>query len=121
MRSKLLLLLLLSIPFNFTSDWLLKVGDIPGASKPSFRDDGWQRVTLPHAFNEDEAFKLEIHDLTDTVMWYRKHFILPKGTKGRKVFIEFEGARQGAEIFVNGKTLGKHENGVMAFGFDLTP
>ena len=106
---------------NFNADWLLKVGDFPAAQKVGFNDKGWQQVTLPHAFNEDEAFKLDIHALTDTVMWYRKHFVLPKDTKGKKVFIEFEGARQGIDVYVNGHTVGYHENGVMAFGFDLTP
>jgi len=107
--------------YNFNADWLLKVGDFPAAQKPGFNDKSWQKVTLPHAFNEDEAFKLDIHALTDTVMWYRKHFVLPKDTKGKKVFIEFEGARQGIDVYVNGQTVGYHENGVMAFGFDLTP
>ena len=107
--------------FNFNPDWLLKVGDIPGAEKTAFKDASWQKVTLPHAFNEDEAFKLDIHNLTDTVMWYRKHFVLPQTAKGKKVFIEFEGARQAIEVWVNGKKVGMHENGVMAFGYDLTP
>ena len=107
--------------YNFNPGWLLKVGDIPGAQKPSFNDKTWQQVTLPHAFNEDEAFKLDIHHLTDTVMWYRKHFDLPQSAKGMKVFIEFEGARQGIDIYVNGRYVGYHQNGVMAFGFDLTP
>ena len=107
--------------YNFNPGWLLKVGDIPGAQKPAFNDRSWQQVTLPHAFNEDEAFRVDIHDLTDTVMWYRKHFDLPKSARGKKVFIEFEGARQGVDVYVNGKMVGQHENGVMAFGFDLTP
>ena len=106
--------------YNFNSDWLLKVGDFSEASKSDFNDKSWSGVTLPHAFNEDEAFKLDIHDLTDTVMWYRKHFVLPRETKGKKVFIEFEGARFGADVFVNGRKVGFHENGVMAFGMDLT-
>lgn len=107
--------------YNFNPGWLLKVGDIPGAEKTAFNDRDWQRITLPHAFNEDEAFRVDIHDLTDTVMWYRKHFDLPRTARGQKVFIEFEGARQGVDLYVNGRLVGQHENGVMAFGFDLTP
>lgn len=107
--------------YNFNSDWLLKVGDIPSAEQVSFKDGGWKKVTLPHAFNEDDAFRVEIRQHTDTVVWYRKHFTLPKSARGQKVFIEFEGARQGAEVYVNGKFVGLHENGVMAFGYDLTP
>lgn len=106
--------------YNFNSDWLLKVGDIPHAEKSNSTDADWKKVTLPHAFNEDEAFKVDIRDLTDTVMWYRKHFVLPQSAKGKKIFIEFEGARQGVDVYVNGKYVGLHENGAMAFGFDLT-
>lgn len=106
--------------YNFNSDWKLKVGDVQ-AESPKFADGDWKQVTLPHAFNEDEAFKVNIKDLTDTIVWYRKHFRLPGDAKGRKVFIEFEGARQGIDLYVNGKLVGQHENGVMAFGFDLTP
>lgn len=106
--------------YNFNSDWKLKVGDIVQAEEMDYSDAEWKSVTLPHAFNEDEAFKLNIKDLTDTIVWYRKHFRLPADAKGRKVFIEFEGARQGVDLYVNGHLVGQHENGVMAFGFDLT-
>lgn len=106
--------------YNFNSDWKLKVGDIVQAEEMDYPDAEWKSVTLPHAFNEDEAFKLNIKDLTDTIVWYRKHFRLPADAKGRKVFIEFEGARQGIDLYVNGHLVGQHENGVMAFGFDLT-
>lgn len=106
--------------YNFNSDWKLKLGDIIQAEEVNYLDAEWKSVTLPHAFNEDEAFKLNIKDLTDTIVWYRKHFRLPADAKGRKVFIEFEGARQGIDLYVNGHLVGQHENGVMAFGFDLT-
>lgn len=105
--------------YNFNSDWLLWVGDIQGAQNPQFKDSDWRRVTLPHAFNEDEAFKVSIEQLSDTVMWYRKHFKVDN-LDYRKVFVEFEGIRQGGDFYLNGQYLGKHENGVMAIGFDLT-
>ena len=38
-----------------------------------------------------------------------------------KVFIEFEGMRQAGQIFLNGKELGRSENGVTAYGVDITP
>ena len=107
--------------YNFNSDWLLYVGDVAEAKEAKYADADWKKVTLPRPFNEDEAFKLEIHHLTDTIMWYRKHFRLPADAKGKKVFVEFEGVRQGADFYINGKYLGLHENGAMAVGFDLTP
>ena len=107
--------------YNFNSDWLLSVGDATGAEQQKFADSNWKKVTLPHAFNEDEAFRYSIDELTDTIVWYRKHFRLPAGSEGKKVFIEFEGVRQAADFYINGKHIGLHENGVMAVGFDLTP
>lgn len=107
--------------YNFNSGWLLSVGDQPAAKSVRFTDGGWKKVTLPHAFNEDEAFKVSIEELTDTIVWYRKHFRLSSADKGRKVFIEFEGVRQAADVYVNGKEVGYSENGVTAFGFDLSP
>ncbi|MBR3092845.1 MAG: DUF4982 domain-containing protein [Bacteroidaceae bacterium] len=106
---------------NFNADWLLCVGDEPEATKSTYNDSQWKRVTLPYAFNGDEAFRKDIVDLTDTISWYRKHFKLPNEDLQGKVFIEFEGVRQGADFYLNGHHLGFSENGVMACGFDLTP
>jgi len=106
--------------YNFNSAWKLQIGDIPNAQQIAFDDSSWKPVTLPRAFNEDEAFRVHIEQLTDTVMWYRKHFRLPASDTGKKVFIEFEGVRFAAEVYVNGEKVGLHENGVMAFGFDIS-
>ena len=116
---------------NFNSQWLLHVGDDAAMAKPEYDDRAWQRVTLPHAFNEDEAFARDIVDLTDTIVWYRKHFNVNGNddvnlnvdvdVSASKFFIEFEGVRQGADFYLNGHYLGYSENGVMACGFDLTP
>jgi len=104
---------------NFNSAWRLHVGDTTEASQPQFDDSQWQQVTLPYAFNGDEAFRKDIVDLTDTIVWYRKTFNVSNPNK--KYFIEFEGVRQGADLYLNGHPLGFSENGVMACGFDLTP
>ena len=106
--------------FDFNSGWKLFVGDPNGAEAPDFDDSGWKNITLPHAWNEDAAFKVGIHDLPTGVAWYRKRFKLPVSSASRKVFLEFEGIRQGGEFWLNGKFIGRHENGVMAFGFDIT-
>lgn len=107
--------------YNFNSEWKLRIGDFPKAKDTKFDDSKWKQVTLPHAFNEDEAFKLSIEQLTDTVVWYRKSFQIPELKSNQKVFVEFEGVRQCGDFYLNGHYLGRHENGVMAVGFDLTP
>ena len=109
--------------YNFNSEWRLAIGDFKEAAEASFDDSRWQQVTLPYAFNGDEAFRKDIVDLTDTIIWYRKVFTLPShhSPLTYKFFIEFEGVRQGADFYLNGHHLGFSENGVMACGFDLTP
>ena len=107
--------------YNLNSEWKLRIGDFPKAKDTKFDDSKWKQVTLPHAFNEDEAFKLSIEQLTDTVVWYRKSFQIPELKSNQKVFVEFEGVRQRGDFYLNGHYLGRHENGVMAVGFDLTP
>ena len=120
--SSFCLSVLASDRYNFNAGWLVKMG----ADKSSFSvrcdDSQWQQVTLPHSYNQEEAFAKRIDDLTDTTAWYRKHFVLPIELRtAKKYFIEFEGVRFAARVFLNGKELGWGENGVMAFGFDLTP
>ena len=108
------------VKYNFNPGWKVFVGDNSSAYKTDFDDKGWKTVTLPYAWNEDEAFKKDIVDLSTGIAWYRKHFKIPSSAKGQKVFLEFEGIRQAGEFFLNGKSIGIHENGVMAFGFDVT-
>ncbi|SFS08264.1 Glycosyl hydrolases family 2 [Granulicella pectinivorans] len=106
--------------YNFNEGWRLDVGDPSGAEKPLFDDASWKSVTLPHAWNEDYAYRVSIHDQPTGIAWYRKHFRLPAMAPDSRVLIEFQGVRLAAEVYLNGEWLGRSENGVMAFGFDLT-
>jgi hypothetical protein len=106
--------------YNFNSDWKLQAEDFPEAKNIDFNDVKWESVTLPHAYNQKEAFKVSIEKLTTGIVWYRKKFKLPKGILNKKMFLEFEGIRQGGVIYINGKEVGRHENGVMAFGLDIS-
>ena len=106
--------------YDFNPGWRLCVGDPAGASAAAFDDTAWKPITLPHAWNEDAAFHVPIDQHPTGIAWYRKSFTLPPGATGRKVFLECEGIRQAGEFWLNGHPLGLHEDGVMAFGFDLT-
>lgn len=106
--------------YNFNPGWKVLPGDPAGAEQPGFDDAAWKPVTLPYAWNQDAAFNVAIDKHPTGIAWYRKHFKLPAAATGRKVFIEFEGVRQGGEFFLNGTWIGRHENGAMAVGFDIT-
>lgn len=106
--------------YNFNPAWRLVVADPADAASVAFDDAAWKPVTLPRAWNEDDAFDKDIEQHSTGVAWYRKRFTLPASASGQKVFLEFEGARQAAQVYVNGKAVGLHENGINAFGFDIS-
>jgi len=107
------------VKYNFNPDWLLKVADVPDGHDPDCNDSLWKPVTLPHAWNEDDAFRVLIDSLPTGTVWYRKHFTLQK-IEGHRYLLEVEGCRQGGQFFLNGQPVGQHENGITAFGLDLT-
>lgn len=107
--------------YNLNSGWRTTTGDAAGAERPAFDDAKWQTVTLPNAFNEKQAFARDIRELSTGIIWYRKRVTLPAGAEKGKAFLEFEGVRQAAEVWVNGRSVILSEHGAMAFGADITP
>src|SRR5207237_788141 len=91
--------------YNFNSDWKVVGGDPKGAESTGFNDSAWKSVATPYAWNEDDAFRQDIHDLRTGIAWYRKHFKLPADSAEKKVFLEFEGIRHGGEFYLNGKSI----------------
>ena len=113
--------------YNFNSGWKFVFGDNPVADQPGFDDSGWGNVSLPHTWNETDTYRAYItHGGGDKgekmlgIGWYRKHFKLPANADGQKVFLQFDGMRQAGFFFLNGKPIGKYENGVTTVGFDIT-
>jgi beta-galactosidase len=111
---------------NFNYDWQFIREDVAGAEALAFDDSKWTTVVTPHSFNDVDSFrKIISHSGGDTgtykgLSWYRKHFKLPADLVGHKVFIEFEGMRQAGDIYLNGKQVGLYENGITAYGIDIT-
>jgi beta-galactosidase len=114
------------ITFNMNPSWKFIKKDVPGAEAPAFDDSAWATVSTPHTYNDVDSFD-ELaggggeRTLYMGLAWYRKHFRLPAECAGGKVFLEMEGLRQAGRFFLNGKEMGLYENGVTAFGLDLTP
>ena len=113
--------------YSFNIGWKFIRQDVAGAERTGFDDSTWQTVTTPHTWNDADTYRAIIsHSSGDVsgeymgIGWYRKHFKLPASAKDLKVFIEFEGLKQAAHFWVNGKAVGKFENGVSACGLDIT-
>jgi len=107
-------------------NWEFIRDDVAGAEAPGFDDSSWTTVSTPHTFNDVDSFRQIIsHSGGDRgtykgLSWYRKHFKLPARYAGDRIFLEFEGMRQAGDIFLNGKQIGLYENGVTAYGLDIT-
>ena len=91
---------------------------------PAYCDEGWEKVTLPHTFNDGELFSVPIEDAgsgqTRTAAFYRNCLDIPPEHRGDRVLIAFEGMRQTCYLYVNGRLCGYYEAGVGPFGFDMT-
>lgn len=89
-----------------------------------FDDSSWETVSVPHTYNDDDIFDGYINGSGDAVerglSFYRKHFTLDEKHNGQKIFVEFEGIRQSAYVWVNGEPAGIYQLGVDPFGFDIT-
>jgi beta-galactosidase len=112
--------------YNFNLDWRFIRQDVPSAEATTFDDSKWDTISTPHSFNDVDSFRRIIsHSGGDLgtykgLAWYRKHFRVPASLSGRRLFLEFEGMRQAGDIFLNGKQIGLYENGVTAYGIDIT-
>jgi beta-galactosidase len=111
---------------NFNLDWKFIREDVPGGEVTAFDDSKWTTVSTPHTFDDVDSFRQLIsHGGGDRgtykgLSWYRKHFRLAADLAGHKIFLEFEGMRQAGDIFLNGKQIGLYENGITAYGLDIS-
>jgi beta-galactosidase len=112
--------------YNFNAGWKFLKGDVTNADQVVFDDSKWTNVSAPHTYNDVDSYTDFIsHSGGDRhpysgITWYRKHFKLPAGVRDGKVFLEFEGLKQAGRFWVNGKLVGRFENGVTACGLDLS-
>ncbi len=113
---------------NLNADWRFVREDIEGAEAPDFDASDWTTVSCPHTWNDIDTFNdfgtgghQGETDLWQGAAWYRKEFSLPAELDGKQIYIEFEGVRQVADVYLNGQHLGQDKTGFIPFGFDLTP
>lgn len=97
--------------------WKYLQGDCSGAERPGFDDTGWEDVGLPHSFSIPYFMS---KDFYIGYGWYRKQVELKAADLKKRLFLEFDGVFQEAEIFVNGKRVGSHIGGYTGFSVDIT-
>jgi beta-galactosidase len=107
-------------------------------AKSDFNDSDWRSLRLPHdwavelPFVDDDSGTgdnpLRSHGYKPlgrrypqtSVGWYRREFDIPAIDRGRRIWVEFDGAFRDVLVFVNGAFIGRNDNGYTPFRFDLT-
>lgn len=112
---------------DFDKGWRFNLGDVPHAENPATSDIKWRSLSLPHdwsvegKFSKDNPATPEGGALPGGIGWYRKTFTVPASSKGKLVYIDFDGVYQKSDVWVNGHHLGFRPNGYISFRYELTP
>ena len=104
----------------FTKDFNDRVwNDIPVPSDWQMQGYGHQMYrNIPMEFNPyDPPYVPD--DINPTGL-YRKKFQVPADWNGRKIYLHFDGVKSAAFIWLNGKYIGYHEDGMTPAEFDIT-
>lgn len=104
---------------SLNRNWLFGGTAVAGSSGPDFDDSRFERVTIPHA---NKALPWHSFDEKEYqfVSIYRRHFRLPNGLRGKRIFVDFAGVMTAATVTVNGNKLGEYRGGYTPFSFELT-
>jgi beta-galactosidase len=111
----------------FTQDWRFHLGDVPNGQDTGLDDAQWRQLDLPHDWSIEGEFSENAPSgtgggaLPGGLAWYRKTFTMPLTSKGKLVFVEFDGVYRNSEVWINGHYLGKRPYGYISFAYDLTP
>jgi len=105
------------LPIN--RNWRYHPSKVEGAHLVTFNDASFETVVIPHT-----NVPLPWHNFDDKtyefVSTYRRRFRYPAAAKGKRVFVDFEGAMTASTVWINGVALGEYKGGFTPFSFELT-
>ena len=103
----------ISQPGYPNNDWV--VATVPGTALVSY----WNAGALPNPnFGDNQLMISESFFKSD--FWYRDEFKVPLDFKGDRIFLNFDGINWKAEIFLNGKKIGRIDGAFIRGIFDVT-
>jgi beta-galactosidase len=83
---------------------------------PAIAAKAWQDVTLPHSATIEPIGG----PTWQGVSYYRKTFAVPVAWREKRIVIEFEGAMQQSDVWLNGRLVRQHKGGYTPFSADLS-
>ena len=96
-----------------TDDWVWAT--VPGTVLSSYRNAG----ALPDPNYADNQLQISESFFVSN-FWYRNEFTVPSKFSGGRVFLNFDGINWKANIFVNGRKVGRIDGAFMRGKFDIT-
>jgi len=97
--------------------WLFSK-DAQGAGQLPAANAAWELVRLPHTPKREP---LVVNDQWQGTMWYKTTLDLSKQQAGQQLWLQFGGAMNVADVYVDGLHLRQHLGGYLPFSVDLTP
>ncbi|GJF33605.1 beta-galactosidase [Kitasatospora sp. NE20-6] len=104
---------------SLNSDWRFHQGDVAGAQAPAFDDGAWSALSVPHTWNAQDGADGG-GNYYRGVGWYRRRITVPEDLSGKMLFLQFAGANQVADVWIDGTHLGRHQGGYSRFRFGAT-
>ena len=96
----------------------------PGPAGTDFDDHAWRVVDLPHDWAVEGIFDQNAEpnhgSLPTGVGWYRKSFNLPESDRGKRIYLEFDGAFRDSTVWINGYLVGRQPSGYTSFHYDIS-
>ncbi len=123
---------------SFDEGWRFVRDNPAGAVNNGLDDSKWRKVDVPHdwsiedlpgqngediigPFDKSSVDKMSSGYLVGGIGWYRKTFTVTEAEKSKKIFIQFDGVYNNANVWLNGEHLGSHPYGYTPFYYDITP
>ena len=103
--------------YSLNRNWLFARKEAAGAAAD---DSKFRRITLPHS-NVDLPWHSFDDKAYEFVSLYRRHFHVPAGWNGKRVFVDFGGAMTASKLTINGHAFDEYRGGYTPFSFELTP
>ncbi|MBE8472164.1 glycoside hydrolase family 2 protein [Streptomyces justiciae] len=107
------------VRIDLNAGWRFTRTDVAGAEQPGFDDSGWTSVNTPHTWNAVDGADGG-NNYYRGVGWYRRHYTVPSELAGKRLYLQFAGVNQVADVWGNGTYLGQHKGGYSRFRFSVT-
>ncbi len=102
--------------------------EISSKGRPSataFDDASWRNLNLPHDWGIEGPFRDDLPGRTGKlpwagIGWYRKRFTIAEADRGKRIFIDVDGAMCDSTIWLNGKRVAGCPYGYSSYRVELT-